>query len=146
MALLDRFKKKKEVEMSGAEAKVASDVKKPESKKADVKKKEEKAEPKKTKVVRGETTRVIMAPVVSEKAAHLAAKNTYVFRVHPSANRVQVAQAFKELYNIQPTSVNVVNLRREPVRFGRHFGKQKAWKKAMITLPKGKSIQIYEGV
>ena len=99
-------------------------------------KKEEKEKPvkveskeKQVKLVRHETTRVILAPVVTEKAAHLTAKGTYVFRVASQATRVQVASAFKELYGVQPTKVNIIVARAETVRFGRSLGRTKAWKK-----------------
>ena len=141
MGLLDRFKKKKEMELQkGVAAPVASESKKTE------KKAEKKVEKKQGKVVRAETTRVIIAPLVSEKAAQLSEQRTYVFRVDRSATKTQVAAAFKELYGLIPTRVNVVNLRAEPVRFGRAMGKEKAWKKAFVTIPEGKEIQVYEGV
>ncbi len=147
MSLLDRFKNKKEKELTSESPKKVETVEKKEKK---TEKEGEKTEKKETtkakKVLRGETTRVIVAPVVTEKAAHLAEKNTYVFRVQVKATRVQVASAFKELYGVQPVRVNMVNLRAEPVRFGRSKGRERAWKKAYITTPKGKSIQVYEGV
>ncbi len=147
MGLLDRFKGKKEKELATSDApKQVEAVKKTKTEgpkdvaKKDVVKKETR------KAVRAETARVIIAPLVTEKAAHLVAARTYVFRVDTRATRVQVASAFKELYGIVPTRVNIVNSRRESVRFGRSMGKQKAIKKAMITVPKGKEIQIYEGI
>lgn len=141
MGLLDRFKNKKEAELNkGTVPPVASESKKPE------KKEDKKPEAKVVKTMRQETTRVIIAPVVTEKAAHLSEANTYVFRVAVKATRVQIASAFKELYGVQPTRVNTVNARAESVRFGRSMGKQKAWKKAYVQVPAGKQIQVYEAV
>jgi large subunit ribosomal protein L23 len=150
MGLLDRFKKQKEVEVGGAKAAVASDVKKEVSKKTKAapkaEKKEAPKETKQSKVVRAETARVIISPLITEKAGHLATQNTYVFEVLPKATRTQIASAFRELYGVKAERVNTVKMRAEPVAFGRSSGKQKGRKKAMITIAKGKSIQVYEGV
>lgn len=140
MGLLDRFKNKKEAELKGASAPVVSSQK--QSKTSETKAPEKKI----AKVVRQETTRVILSPVVSEKAAYLSAKNVYAFAVSPKATRVQIAAAFKELYGVQPKQVNVVVNRGEYVRFGRNFGRTKSWKKAYVTVPAGKQVQIYEAV
>ena len=142
MGLLDRFKNKKEVELKQGAVPVVSASKKEEKEKpVKVESKE-----KQVKLVRHETTRVILAPVVTEKAAHLTAKGTYVFRVASQATRVQVASAFKELYGVQPTKVNIIVARAETVRFGRSLGRTKAWKKAYVQVPAGKQIQVYEAV
>ncbi len=148
MGLLDRFKKQKEVEVGGAKAAVVSDVKKEEGKKTKtVAKKEAPNEEKKlVKVVRAETARVIISPLITEKAGHLATQHTYVFEVMPKATRTQIASAFRELYGVKAERVNTLKMRPEPVSFGRSSGKQKGRKKAMITIAKGKSIQVYEGV
>lgn len=89
---------------------------------------------------------VIVKPVVTEKSAILASKNMYVFAVRNNANSIQVAAAMKAMYDVKPLSVNVMNVRGKIVRRGRVAGKRKAWKKAIVTLPKGKSLNIYEGV
>ncbi len=143
MSLLNRFKGKKELEVTQK----ASVVEAPVEKKATSEKViEKKTTKKKTRVVRTATTQIILEPLVTEKAARLGALNTYVFRVACGSTRVQILEAFTDLYGVRPRRVNVANHRAEPVRFGRKFGKQAAWKKALITLPKGKEIQIYEGV
>lgn len=145
MGLLDRFKNKKEQELT-SDAPKQVEVAKPKAVKGEKKAEEKKEAPKASKVLRHETTRVIITPVITEKAAHLSESNTYVFKVQVKATRVQVASAFKELYGVQPARVNIVNMRAEPVRFGRSKGKEKSWKKAYVTTPKGKSIQVYEGI
>ncbi len=89
---------------------------------------------------------VIVKPLVSEKSAILASKNMYVFVVKNDANAIQIAAAIKAMYEIKPLSVNTINVRGKIVRRGRVSGKRKAWKKAIVTLPKGKSLNIYEGV
>jgi len=83
---------------------------------------------------------------VTEKSATLSSANQYVFIVRKEANRIQVRSAIKAMYGITPTSVNIQNYRGKKVRFGRRLGQRRDWKKAIITLPAGKTINVYEGV
>lgn len=117
---------------------------KPKAKKAPAAKKSEtKPASKKTSMV---DTSVIVKPLVTEKSAVLASANQYVFVVKKNANRVAVRSAVKALYGVTPESVNIMNVRGKKVRFGRVRGKRSDWKKAVVTLPAGKTINVYEGV
>jgi large subunit ribosomal protein L23 len=89
---------------------------------------------------------VVIRPLISEKAATLAGANQYVFIVRRDANRLQVRQAVKRMYNVSPISINMLNMKGKEVQFGRRKGTQSDWKKAIITLPKGETINVYEGV
>lgn len=89
---------------------------------------------------------VIVRPLVTEKSAHLAAVGQYVFEIDPSANKIQVKNAIRAMYAVTPTSVNIQNLDGKDVRYGRTRGTRRDWKKAIVTLPKGKKIEVYEGV
>jgi large subunit ribosomal protein L23 len=89
---------------------------------------------------------IVVRPLVTEKTAVLASQNTYVFVVSNKANKVSIATAIKGMYGIRPTSVNIQNVRGKRVRFGKIKGRRKGWKKAIVTLPKGKTIDVYEGV
>jgi len=155
MGFLDRFKKQKEQEMEKtASSSVVVENKieeKPKAKKT-VKKLEDKEE-KTVKVVKSSKkivpealSNVLICPLVTEKSATLASVGQYVFEINSRANRLQVAQAFKAVYGIAPAKVQIQNIRREPVRFGRFHGKQKSWKKAIVCLPKGKTINVHEGI
>ncbi|TAL51139.1 50S ribosomal protein L23 [Patescibacteria group bacterium] len=93
-----------------------------------------------------ELSDVIVKPLVSEKTANLAGANQYVFVVRKDANRVQVRSAVKAMYGVSPLSVNILNVRGKIVRFGRRSGSRSDWKKAIVTLPKGQTINVYEGV
>ncbi len=89
---------------------------------------------------------LILRPYVTEKSAILSAQNMYVFMVEKKANRIQIATAIKAMYGVSPVSVNVQNVRGKVVRRGRIEGKRKSWKKAIVILPKGKTLNVYEGV
>ena len=90
---------------------------------------------------------IIIGPIVSEKSAGLASKNNVVvLKVRKSANRIAVRNAIRELYKVTPVRVNMISVRGKNVRFGRFQGKQSDFKKALVYLPKGTSIDIFEGV
>ncbi len=103
---------------------------------------------KKEKKIRryGNAYKVLVKPLITEKAANLGAENKYVFEVSTSANKIEIAKAINEVYGIMPVNVNVINVQGKKVRSGRLQGKRKNWKKAIVMLPKGKTINIYEGV
>lgn len=85
----------------------------------------------------------IIAPIVTEKAARLSGNNVMVFRVAPTATRVAVKQAVKELYKVTPVKVNIISVRGKAVRFGRFAGRTQDMKKALVTLPKGARIDAF---
>lgn len=91
-------------------------------------------------------TTTLIAPMVTEKTARLSSSNVIVFRVSLSATRVAVKQAFKELYGVLPTKVNVITVRPRAVHFGKANGHIKSFKKAMIMLPAGTTIDVFASV
>jgi large subunit ribosomal protein L23 len=90
--------------------------------------------------------RVLLRPLVTEKGSHLGVINKYVFEVDYNANKIEIAKAIETAYGIKPVKVNIIKLAGKVVRRGRTEGRRKNWKKAIVTLPQGKSIQIYEGI
>jgi large subunit ribosomal protein L23 len=91
-------------------------------------------------------SRLLVKPHVSEKAARLAQQGVYVFDVSLDAEKVAIRKAVESLYKVQVTSVHTVRHAGKPVYRGRRAGARKAWKKALVTLAKGQSISLYEGV
>ena len=94
----------------------------------------------------GDAYRILIKPLVTEKVSDLGALNKYVFAVAGSANKTEVAKAIKEIYGLKPIGVNVIKMMGKKARYGKIGGKRKDWKKAIVTLPKGQTIKIYEGV
>lgn len=90
--------------------------------------------------------RILIKPLITEKASILGSQNKYFFEVDKNSNKVEVAKAIKSVYGVMPEKVNIVSVGGKKVRTGRVAGKKKDWKKAIVTLPEGKSIKIYEGV
>ncbi len=104
------------------------------------------AKPGETRKVYGNAYKIIVKPLVTEKVSNLGAMNKYVFAVATSANKIEVAKAIKEVYGIKPVGVNIIKIEGKKARYGRISGKRKDWKKAIVTLPAGQTIKIYEGV
>ncbi len=94
----------------------------------------------------GAAYRVIVRPLVSEKAAHAETKGVYTFVVTKDATKTQVIAAVEQVYGVRPTQVRTVNVEGKEVRFGRTIGRRKDWKKAIVTLPAGQTISIHTGV
>ena len=91
--------------------------------------------------------RVLLYPVVSEKAARVAEFRHYVFAVTPNSNKHQIKRAIQEVYGVKPKAVKIITTAGKAVRVrGRLRGATRAEKKAVITLAKGQEIKVYEGV
>lgn len=91
-------------------------------------------------------SKILIKPLVTEKSAIAESLNKYSFLVHRSANKYQVKQAVFEMYGVKPTAVNVTNVQGKWVRFGRSMGRHSDFRKAIVTLPKGKTIAVHKGV
>lgn len=93
-----------------------------------------------------EAYRVLLHPLVTEKGSYAAANGKYFFEVKGTANKYEIKKAVKALYGVMPIKVNIVNLPGKDVRYGKTRGRTSAQKKAIVTLPKGQTIEVYEGV
>lgn len=93
-----------------------------------------------------EASKILVRPLVTEKATNLATDSKYVFVVKGSANKVEVGKAIQSVYGVKPVDINIINMKGKQVSRGRIRGKRKDWKKAIVTLKKGDTIAIYEGV
>ncbi len=90
--------------------------------------------------------RVLESPLVTEKAANLGALGQYAFVVAEGANKIEVRKAVEAVYGVSVQGVNIIRMQGKRVSRGRIRGQRKDWKKAIVTLKKGDSIQLYEGV
>lgn len=94
----------------------------------------------------GSAYQVLLRPIISEKSTLLADNSHYTFEVAWNANRSMVRDAVKRVYGITPRKVNIITMKGKAVRFKRLAGKRNDWKKAIVILPKGQKLEIYEGV
>ncbi len=88
---------------------------------------------------------VLLAPVVSEKSYSLITDRKYTFKVHKDAHKTQIRQAVEELFDVKVTNVAVVKVQPKPKRRGLHRGTRPGWKKAIVQLREGETIEIFEG-
>ena len=89
---------------------------------------------------------VLKAPHVSEKATNNAEKsNTIVFKVALDANKVEIANAVEQLFEVKVDSVRTVVVKGKTKRRGAKMGRRSDWKKAYVTLQEGQSLDFAEG-
>ena len=92
---------------------------------------------------------VLRKPVVTEKATKVGTQNQYVFEVEPSANKIQIKAAIKQMFDVEAISVRTVRLKgkvkKRYTRGGWQIGRTNLKKKAYITLKAGQTIDIVAG-
>ena len=90
--------------------------------------------------------RTIVRPLVTEKSsAAYQERGEYTFEVHPTANKTAIKQAIERLFGVSVTGVWTSQQRGKPRRVGTSAGLRPRWKKAIVTLKAGDSIEIFEG-
>ncbi|MBP6925887.1 MAG: 50S ribosomal protein L23 [Candidatus Pacebacteria bacterium] len=89
-----------------------------------------------------DTSRILGAPRVTEKAVMGTTNRVYTFNVALSANKIQIKQAIKSLYNVEPVKINTIRQRPIETRFRGRTGIAKAYKKAVVYLRKGDTIEL----
>jgi len=89
---------------------------------------------------------VLRRPVITEKNTALQALGKYAFEVDERANKQQIRQAVEKAFGVKVTAVNVVSVPGKRRLVGRRPILTQSWKKAIVTLQPGDSIQFFEGV
>ncbi len=89
---------------------------------------------------------VVLAPVVTEKSTQGAEHNQVTFRVDRRATKPEIKQAVEGLFDVKVTKVNTLNMRGKVKRFKGRLGKRSDYKKAIVTLSEGDSIDISTGI
>ena len=93
-----------------------------------------------------EQRRIIVKPIITEKATMLREGNKYVFRVDKKANKIQIRQAVESIFDVHVESVRTVSMPSKPKRQGLFVGQRSAWKKAYVTVRAGESIEVIENL
>ena len=95
-------------------------------------------------------TQIVLRPVISEKSMDQSTANKYTFAVADDANKMQIKSAVEELFKVTVINVNVMTTKRKEKsrnrRRGRQVGYTSPWKKAVVTIKAGDSIEFFEGV
>ncbi len=88
---------------------------------------------------------ILIAPVVSEKSYGLIEDDKYSFRVHQDAHKTQIRQAVEQLFGVHVVRVNILKVQSKPKRRGVIRGRRPGWKKAIVKVRKGETIEIFGG-
>ena len=88
----------------------------------------------------------IIAPVITEKSTMASEQNKVVFRVASKATKPEIKAAVEALFNVKVTGVNTLNRAGKAKRFRGVIGRQKGYKKAIVTLAEGQSIDVTTGL
>ena len=162
MGILDKIRKKDD-KAEGAKATAApvkkeekkTSAKKPEAKSAKAETNEKKPAVKETakkkKVAAKENTPLahfdmIRKPHISEKAFYSGEENKYVFKVSKGANKTEVKKAVENIYHVSVERVNMVNVPSKMKIYKGIPGEKSGYKKAIVKLKKGETIDVIEGV
>lgn len=86
---------------------------------------------------------IIVRPIVSERSYSAMEENKYTFEVRKDANKYQIKDAIEEIFNVKVTRVNTMTVHPKTKRVRYVAGKTRSWKKAIVTLAEGQTIEIF---
>ena len=90
---------------------------------------------------------VIKKPLVTEKSTIARdEENKYLFEVDRGATKIDIRNAVEKIFKVSVVNVHTINVSGKKKRVGRVVGRRRNWKKAVITLAPGSSIEVHEGV
>lgn len=90
---------------------------------------------------------VLVRPLLTEKSTHeLDQRNAYTFVVARDANKIEIAQAVEKQFGVKVKNVRTMRYAGKERRVGKFIGRRASWKKAVVTLSEGDTIEIFEGV
>lgn len=90
---------------------------------------------------------IIMRPIITEKS-NIAKEesNQYVFKVRRDANKIEIRHAVEKIFKVDVVDVRTIRIKGKMRRVGKKAGKRPDWKKSIVTVKEGQSIQVFEGV
>ena len=86
---------------------------------------------------------IIIRPLITERSTELMAEGKYVFVVDKRANKIEIGKAIKEIFDVKVEKVNTVNVTGKTKRRGRTVGKRADYKKAIVKLAEGETIEFF---
>jgi large subunit ribosomal protein L23 len=90
---------------------------------------------------------IILRPVITEESMAGAMNKKYTFEVAKDANKIEIANAVKELFKVEVKKVNTIHVRGQLRHYGRFEGYTRSWKKAIVTLTESsKTIEFFDGM
>ncbi len=86
---------------------------------------------------------IIIRPLITERSTELMSEGKYVFVVDKRANKIEIGKAVKEIFDVKVESVHTVNVTGKTKRRGRTVGKRADYKKAIVKLAQGETIEFF---
>jgi large subunit ribosomal protein L23 len=90
---------------------------------------------------------IVKRAMISEKGSMMLEKaNSYVFEVAPECNKLEIKRAVELIFNVNVVSVRTMNMAGKTKRLGVYLGRRSHWKKAIVKLKEGQTIELFEQV
>ena len=87
---------------------------------------------------------ILIKPIVTKKSTALMEERKYTFCVPLSATKIQIRQAVEQIFKVKVQAVNTMRYEGKMKRLGRTQGRRSDWKKAVVTLKPGETIELFE--
>lgn len=89
---------------------------------------------------------IVIKPIITEDSMERLQNGKYTFEVAKDANKVEIAKAVEELFDVKVANVNTISVKGKQKRMGRSVGFRPDWKKAIVTLEGDKTIEFFDGM
>lgn len=89
---------------------------------------------------------IIIKPIITEDSIDRLQNNKYTFKVAKDANKIEIARAVEEIFDVKVSKVNTISVKGKEKRMGRYTGYRPDWKKAIVTLEGDKTIEFFDGM
>ena len=86
---------------------------------------------------------IIIRPIITEHSYDMIEMNKYTFEVARDANKIEIAKAVEEIFGVTVKKVNTMNVKPKKKRVRYVAGYTRSWKKAMVTIAPGETIEIF---
>ncbi|MDD7368454.1 MAG: 50S ribosomal protein L23 [Berryella intestinalis] len=86
---------------------------------------------------------IIIRPIITEHSYDMMEKNTFTFEVAKNANKIEIAKAVEEIFDVTVVKVNTLTVKPKKKRVRVQQGYTRTWKKAMVTLKEGDTIELF---
>ena len=100
----------------------------------------------KTRLNERQLADIVSRPIITEKATQQLEFNKYVFDVSPKANKADIKAAIEQLFDVKVIKVNAYNPPQKKRRVGQFIGHRAHYKRAVVTLAEGSSIELFPEV
>jgi large subunit ribosomal protein L23 len=90
---------------------------------------------------------IIRRAMITEKGSRMRDKqNRYTFQVSTEANKIEIKDAIQSIFKVQVLDVHTINVEGKLKRLGRTAGRRSSWKKAIVTLKEGQTIELFDQI